>query len=80
LGFAPFWNVRLVELIPHIIFLRTHDNYAIRWSSKCPASYSPACVGPINHDSQLTNHNSCSPWSSWPRLGDESDEYLKSSC
>ncbi len=34
LGFAPFWNVWLVELIPHTIFLRTHDNCAIRRSSK----------------------------------------------
>ncbi len=34
LGFAPFWNVWLVELIPHTIFLRTHDNCAIRRSSE----------------------------------------------
>ncbi len=56
LGFAPFWNVWLVELIPHTIFLRTHDNCAIRWSSECLAGYSPACVTPVSHDSRLTTH------------------------
>ncbi len=55
LGFAPFWNVWLVELIPHTIFLKTHHNCVIRRSSECPASYSPACVGPIGHDSRLVS-------------------------
>ncbi len=60
MGFAPFWNVWLVELIPHTIFLRTHDNCAIRRSSKCPTGYSPACVGPVSHDSRLTIRLPCS--------------------
>jgi hypothetical protein len=59
LGFAPFWNVWLVELIPDTIFLRTHDNCAIRRSSKCPAGYSPTCVGLVNHDSRVTSHAIC---------------------